>query len=57
MAGAKGRKIGRGKRKPSTARWKANYNTGKGLKHRRMKRQGLKIVQFAGKAIVTGKMQ
>ena len=33
--GKKGRKVGRNKRKPKTAKWKTNFNAGKGLKDRR----------------------
>lgn len=37
--GKKNRKHGRKKRRPAFARWKARFNAGKGLKHRRMARQ------------------
>jgi hypothetical protein len=35
----KGRKIGNKKKKPSFAKWKINFNAGRGLKHRRAKRR------------------
>jgi len=41
------RKLGRGKRKPSTAKWKTRFNLGLGLKHRLAKRRARRAKLWA----------